>query len=240
MKKAFTLIELVIVLVIVGIMAFFTVPKLNRNDLRLAADQIVSHIRYTQHLAIIDDKFNQSDPDWYKKRWIFEFTNINTQNKIKGICENTNCWRYNVYSDKTGSTNLNSIGQAAKDPENSSKRLTAGFSPNSMSNTILKQLNLKLNLTHTYNINAIKFSDGCLAQRSNVGIKIRFDELGLPYDGNPDKPYGQSFIDKTTGKVSPCTIKLIHTNNDCIFIKVTPITGFAYVELAASKADCNK
>ncbi|EAJ5693991.1 prepilin-type N-terminal cleavage/methylation domain-containing protein [Campylobacter fetus] len=72
MKKAFTLIEIIIVLVIVGIMASFTIPKLNRNDLRLAADQIVSHIRYTQHLAIIDDKFDTKDTkdtNWYKGRW---------------------------------------------------------------------------------------------------------------------------------------------------------------------------
>ncbi|WP_419249844.1 prepilin-type N-terminal cleavage/methylation domain-containing protein [Campylobacter fetus] len=69
MKKVFTLIEIIIVLVIVGIMASFTIPKLNRNDLRLAADQIVSHIRYTQHLAIIDDKFDTKDTNWYKGRW---------------------------------------------------------------------------------------------------------------------------------------------------------------------------
>ncbi|ANE32201.1 carbamoyl-phosphate synthase large subunit [Campylobacter hyointestinalis] len=228
MKKAFTLFEIVVVIIVIGIMAAFVAPKFSRDDLRLAADQIAAHIRYTQHLAMIDDKYDPGNAYWYKKRWIFEFTNINTQKKIKGVCENTNCWRYNVYSDESGSTNLNSIDQAAKDPENSSKRLTAGFSPGSLTKDALKKLNLKLNLTYTYNINTIEFRNGCQASRNNVGIKIRFDELGRPYNGNPDIPYGQWFVNEI-GKVSPCTIILTHKNNSTCTINVEPETGYVTI-----------
>ncbi|EAK0827240.1 prepilin-type N-terminal cleavage/methylation domain-containing protein [Campylobacter fetus] len=224
MKKAFTLIELVIVLVIVGIMAFFTVPKLNRNDLRLAADQIVSHIRYTQHLAIIDDKFNQSDPDWYKGRWQIFFTKTNqTENKQT----------YNIFNDKIGgSSGFPNKAELAKNPLNPSKYMSSGYAGAINFNSI--EASKELNLEDTYSIKDVKLQDGCSKQ--GAPTRITFDELGRPYKGNvtSNARHSQDLI------TTICTIKLIHTNNDCIFIKVTPITGFAYVELAASKADCNK
>ena len=58
MKKAFTMLELVLVIVIVGILSFALVNGWERNTLREAADQLVNHIRYTQHLAMQEDKFD--------------------------------------------------------------------------------------------------------------------------------------------------------------------------------------
>ena len=69
MKKAFTMIELVFVIVIVGILSAMIAPNFQRNSTREAADQIVSHIRYTQHLAMMDNKFDASNQNWYKNRW---------------------------------------------------------------------------------------------------------------------------------------------------------------------------
>ena len=69
MKKAFSLIELVFVIVIIGILAAVIIPSVKSNKLRKAAIQLVSHIKYTQHLAMINDKFEISDNSWYKKRW---------------------------------------------------------------------------------------------------------------------------------------------------------------------------
>ena len=56
-KRAFTMIELIFVIVVVGILAAIMIPKLNRNASREAANQILTHIRYTQHLAMQDDKY---------------------------------------------------------------------------------------------------------------------------------------------------------------------------------------
>ena len=67
--RAFTMIELVFVIVIVGILSAMIAPNFQRNSTREAADQIVSHIRYTQHLAMMDNKFETNNQNWYKNRW---------------------------------------------------------------------------------------------------------------------------------------------------------------------------
>jgi prepilin-type N-terminal cleavage/methylation domain-containing protein len=69
MKKAFTLIELVIVIVVVGILAAAIIPRLRTNPVSEASIDLLSKIRYTQHLSMVDDKYNASTTSWYKNRW---------------------------------------------------------------------------------------------------------------------------------------------------------------------------
>lgn len=69
MKKAFTLLELVVVIVVVGILAAAIIPRTESNLVAEAANKLVNDIRYTQHLAILNDKFDPTDSGWFKKRW---------------------------------------------------------------------------------------------------------------------------------------------------------------------------
>ena len=89
--NSFTLIELVFVIVVIGILAAVIVPRIHSNKLQEAANQLVSHIRYTQHLAMIDDRFDSSDPTWYKTLWQVRFT--------PGISPLTGKVAYAVFSD---------------------------------------------------------------------------------------------------------------------------------------------
>ncbi len=73
MKKAFTMLELIFVIVVVGILSFMVAGRFERNSLREAADQLVSHIRYTQHLAMMDNRFNPNAPAWFVERWMLDF-----------------------------------------------------------------------------------------------------------------------------------------------------------------------
>ncbi len=73
MRKAFTLLELVFVLVVIGILAAVIIPNTRTNPVREAAVQLVSHIRYTQHLAMVDDKFDAANANWYRDRWQIVF-----------------------------------------------------------------------------------------------------------------------------------------------------------------------
>lgn len=68
MRKAFTMIELVFVIVVIGILAAVIIPNTRTNPLQEAAIQLLSHIKYTQHLAMTDDTYDENDPNWYKKR----------------------------------------------------------------------------------------------------------------------------------------------------------------------------
>jgi len=73
MKKAFTMMELVIVIVIIGILAAFVMPRMSSNKTAEAAVKLLSDIRYTQHLAMVDDKYDAANPTWYENIWQMRF-----------------------------------------------------------------------------------------------------------------------------------------------------------------------
>lgn len=75
MKKAFSLLELVIVIVAIGIIAIAVIPRYDRDTIQEATDQIISHIRYTQHLAMQDNRFDPTVGNWWASRWRIEFNN---------------------------------------------------------------------------------------------------------------------------------------------------------------------
>lgn len=69
MKKAFTLLEMVFIIVVIGILAAVILPSIKTNPVTEAAINLLSQIRYTQHLAIVNDKFDASNSTWYRNRW---------------------------------------------------------------------------------------------------------------------------------------------------------------------------
>ena len=92
MKKAFTMLELVFVIVVIGILSAIVIPNTRTNPVQEAAIDLVSKIRYTQHLAMTNDKYAAGA--WYKNRWQIVFSG------------NT----YSIVSDSNGTY--------AKDPQN--------------------------------------------------------------------------------------------------------------------------
>ena len=68
-KKAFTMLELVVVIVVVGILALAALPRLDRDQLGSAVDDIMAAVRRTQLLAMQDNTFDPTDPNWNTKRW---------------------------------------------------------------------------------------------------------------------------------------------------------------------------
>lgn len=54
----------------------------------LAKNQVIAHIRYTQHLAMMDDKFNADESTWYKRRWQIWFSKTGYLNWILKIKSN--------------------------------------------------------------------------------------------------------------------------------------------------------
>ena len=74
MKKAFTMLELIMVIVIIGILAAVIIPRTGSNNTAEAAVKLISDIRYTQHLAMIDDKYGDNvGIPWYQKLWQIRF-----------------------------------------------------------------------------------------------------------------------------------------------------------------------
>jgi prepilin-type N-terminal cleavage/methylation domain-containing protein len=73
MRKAFTILELLVVIFVISILSFMVAQRLPDDHLRSAADQIISHIRYTQHLAMVDNRYDPTDQYWYYERWRIDF-----------------------------------------------------------------------------------------------------------------------------------------------------------------------
>ena len=224
MKKAFTMIELVFVLVGIGILAATIIPRMQTNPLQEAAIQLLSHIRYTQHLAMIDDKYDRSDADWYKERWqIFFAKTAGSDNK----------WAYTIFSDFLGASTGNpDPTEMATNPLNLSKKLTGGYSAGTIAYDDSDATN-KLNLGHSYGVSEVTFSDTCEANSK----RIAFDHIGRPvYDS-------QHLLDGlyTNGATSrlladDCDIKLSN-GTQSIVIRIRPETGYTCI-LNTAETQC--
>lgn len=224
MKKAFTMLELVFVIIVVGIISATLIQNTQRNSTREAAEQIVSHLRYTQHLALSDDKFDRADPNWYKKRWEFLFGKSNdTNGKIA----------YSIFADDAGAANAANPNkdELAKDPQDQNKYLSGGYS--GTLKTSDADANKKLNIGETYGITSVVMTGGCVGScieggaNCNGDIRFSFDHMGRPILGlliNYVRPYENGKLLTQT-----CTITLTDNNGDSTAIFMEPETGYVHI-----------
>ena len=231
MKKAFTLVELIFVVVVIGILAFALWPTKQPTQALEAARQIVAHIRYTQHLALNDDKFathrdedgtkEKIAKDWYKRLWRITFSDTQADKNCNSVG-----WRYAVYQNIAG--NLSDKGQpngtieAARNPAQAGKVLSACYSGLSTNTSD------ELNLGQTYKIENIYFSEFATDSRIQG---IIFDELGRAYpSGDFSQAYNNGKKFKLGDNNSYGRITLSAKDGSVAKILVFAETGYACVE----------
>ena len=224
-KRAFTMIELIFVIVVVGILAAIMIPKLNRNASREAANQILTHIRYTQHLAMQDDKYENFVSDnpvrWFRMRWGVAFNNTSLQ-KCSIDKPGVNTWKYSVFFDKSLNGNINSESEVANDIYKSGKLLSGGWS--GISTDSCKKINKELNLGKRFGITSVDFKDGCSGMQT-----IIFDEMGRPMrvasttSGGAKRPY-----DRLLKK--DCSITITDKRGNQTTITIEKESGFASIK----------
>lgn len=163
-SKAFTMLELVFVIVVIGILAALALPRLDRDIRQEAADNILSAIRYTQHLALNDDKTNPFVSNWQKALWQIRFTQ-----------SGGTTWSYTIgsNSDSTG-TNIDKT-ESAIDPFNGKYM----FNQNPASPANDESPNIFL--SKKYGIDNITFN--CPNGTSTSPRHIAFDNIGRTYRG---------------------------------------------------------
>ena len=216
MKRAFTMLELVFVIVIIGVLATKISPRFDRDNLQEAANQLTSHIRYTQHLAMIDNKFDQTNQYWYKNRWQLLFS--------KSV-DATTVWSYTIFCDDSnnnGQVNINDT--IAKKPDNPTQYLSGG------SSGILtlddERRDKKMALKEFFGIEDVKFSNcGSTAKR------VAFDYLGRPISGNlsSDTTSRQDYITNRC-EIDLCTTSCTTADLDeKITIAIEPETGYTHI-----------
>jgi len=213
MKKAFTMMELVFVIVVVGILAAVVIPRTGSNRLHEAAIQVVSHIRYTQHLALVDDKYDVNDATWHQKRWQIRFPHTTIAGET--------IYYYEVFRDenKQGNSNAN---EEAIDPL-TNKTLGDGVTAVS---TISESA--VTNLTKKFGISSI--AGTCVI--GGAYRTIAFDFLGRPYLDVYTGTYSNP-VPAPDG----CTIILNSSSEGTATIKIHPETGYACI-LNSAGTDC--
>jgi prepilin-type N-terminal cleavage/methylation domain-containing protein len=206
MKRfAFTLLELVFVIVVIGIIAVLAMPNFNSNPLQKAAEQVANHIRYTQHLAMVDDKFDDNNATWYISRWQIRFYE-------RG---NPDDYYYTIFSDKDQNHGA----------DYGAGKTEIAIDPLTKLKFHIADNNTNMDLTNKFGIQSVVSScltaDGTLVT-SNKGV-FAFDNLGRPYNGisNATSPYQYLMV-------SDCNITLTHSDGTAT-ITVRPETGYVSV-----------
>jgi len=161
-KSAFTMIELVFVIVVLGILASLAMGRMDRDLKQEASEQILSDIRLTQQLALRDNKHmpfdgTASDNIWQRAYWKIDF-------------DLTNDYRYYIASD----IDLNGV---ISKTESAIDSTDGKYIYNDLStDTTMSQ---KVLLEKKFAINNIIGSTECPIK--NNMISISFDYLGRPY-----------------------------------------------------------
>ena len=226
--RAFTILELIMVILIVGIISVIIAPNFQGNSLRYAADQIVGHIRYTQHLAMMDNKFSVTNAQWFKQRWQIRFS------KTVG---SDNEWSYTIYNDSAANTSdgFPNISEMAKNPINPTVQyLSGGYSAGSIKYSSSKATK-ELNIGHEYGIKGVGFSNDCNV--ATGGEIIAFDNLGRPLSGNMsnlDKEYKNGAKNMLLKKQCQIELCLGHAcknsfDSEKLKIAIEPETGYVHI-----------
>ena len=224
-KSAFTMIELVFVIVILGILSSLAMGRMDRDLEQEAANTILSHIRLTQQLALNDNKHrSDNNVDWQKTYWRFEFTNCDFEGNVKPI--------YSVGSASIDS----SIGKLAKedtaiDPSNG-KYMFATCNENMIGNDVSEQIFVGKH----FGIEKMEMKKCTSPQYT--GQNFGFDYLGRPHVGISGYRGANGYFNKLATRDCELIVTMgTDINNDgevneddSFKIIIESETGHAYIE----------
>jgi len=211
-KSAFTMIELVFVIIVLGILASVAMDRGDRDLKQEAAETILSHIRLAQQLALSDNKHrSDNNPKWQTSYWRFEYQK----------CNNVDRYIYRVGSDMDLSGGINKI-ESAIDPTNG-KYIWANGSCNSFDD-LASDESSDVYLYGRFGVEHISHSTtagSCTTQ--NIG----FDYLGRPHSGLGDYKTNNSNFQKLMTK--DCILTFTMSNGDTFQIKIEAETGHSFI-----------
>jgi len=200
------MLELVFVIVVLGILAALAIPRLDRDLRQEAADNILSAIRYTQHLALLDNQHTFDSAVWQKSLWTIRFQ---ADGSFYTISSNID---YDANVDENESTIDPANGKLMY---SSDAVIDSDESPN-------------IFLLKKYGINTVDFT-ACTgtASGANTSKHLAFDYKGRPHKG----VYNTAANDYRTIMNSDCSIrfKFINTSINDIVVNIKKETGYASI-----------
>lgn len=203
MKKSFSILEITLVItLIVFLYTTFTPQSNSINKLNEITNRLTLYISYTRLKALIDNKFDNNDSRWHKKRWSIKF--LRCRNDEDGIY-------FSIYSDNNETGQISKI-DTLKDPLTNKYIYSSNYCEENNSNSKY------VLLTKNFDIENIQISCN---DTTSLG-QLSFGDDGKVYSklsANPDE------FDKYEIK-EPCFIKIISKDKQEKEIKISERTGF--------------
>ncbi len=220
-RSAFTMLELIMVIVVLGILAVIAMPRLDSDRRQEAADNILSSIRYTQSLALIDNKNDRTGSglvvamrtNWQRGLWHIRFSSYNGGNK----------WFYTISSSRDGDGNVDQ-DETTIDPSNGKfmynlagdGTIDASESPN-------------IFISEMYGVNNVDFSNCTGATGRNQGANTA-RHIAFDYMGRPHKGIYAATNDYATVMHADCIIRFTFLDGNIpLEININSETGYAYI-----------
>jgi Tfp pilus assembly protein FimT len=201
-KKSFSLLELIFIIILITIITSFSFYNINQNKLLLAKKQIILHLKYMRYIALLDNKFDHTNTNWYRESWNLKFRWCNGKDKL----------HYYIYSDKDNN------GHVKED-----ETLIDPLTNNHIYSTTKCQDNINRTnytlLSKYYNISKVEISCN---QTNSLG-QILFLNTGIA----SSKFVNNVNMNKYTIK-DDCYLKLFDSNRNESIITITANTGYIY------------
>ena len=199
-KKSFSLLELIFVIVIVAIISSQVIPKTNISKLKLATDKIILYLNHTRYIAHIDNKYDIEDDEWEKKRWTLKFQRCSSS--VGGLY-------YVIYSDTSGGSAHFKKSETLKDP------LTKKYLYSSSSCQNRYDESKYILLTKEFGVTSVDVSCNTTAA---IG------QISFGYDGKIYSQLGSNPKEILHG----CEIKLYDENQNFETIVIESRTGYIH------------
>lgn len=206
MKRSFSLLELILTIFIILLIASFFKFKIQDRSFENASQRLLLYIKEVRYKALIDNKYNQDDLLWHKKRWTLKF--FRCKKSVGGIY-------YVIYSD-TNNSGHPKLSESLLDPLNA-KRI---YSSNSCAYS--KNTSKYVLLTKEFDINKVEVSCN---NTSSIG-QISFGNRGEVYSklssyDNKSEKYQINEI---------CNIRIYNNDKKYKELVIEPNTGYSYIK----------
>jgi prepilin-type N-terminal cleavage/methylation domain-containing protein len=167
-RSAFTMLELVIVIVVLGILAALALPRMERDIRQEAADNILSAIRYAQHMALMDNVNDPRQAKWERRYWRFGVRSCTAGDVF-----------YYVGSDKNMGSNIDQF-EAAIDPSSGKRML--GLAGVSCANGVQdREISPQIYLSRRYGIKDTNMFAQCGGGGRDAARYVGFAYMGCPH-----------------------------------------------------------